>query len=102
MPPLLWPRYGLGKVLNNEDMQALSRRLHKDLLLLCSGEAAQNQELRSAKLYQQTYDAEDQAYLFYYSGINAATMAMPAGFLNACRINCLLSVQNQGWQTLSL
>ena len=68
-------RYGLDKVRCHEDIQGLGGRLEKDLFLASSGAGAQKHARRSAELYTKAY--EDTGG--YYSGINAATMAMLSG-----------------------
>lgn len=70
-----YARYGLDKVRQHEDIQGLGGRLQKDLFLAGSGAAAQKHARQSAVLYTKAY--EDTGG--YFSGINAATMAMLSG-----------------------
>lgn len=67
-------RYGLDKVRNHEDIMALGARLSKDLYLRSKGKAA----LQFAQDAAHKYEAAFQSTQGYYSGINAATMALMA------------------------
>ena len=67
-------RYGLDKVRNHEDIMALNGRLSKDLYLVTTGKSA----LSHAQNASEKYEAAFQDTQGYYSGINAATMALLA------------------------
>jgi|GEM_PF-2113380 len=67
-------RYGLDKIRHHEDIMALAGRLHKDLYLSSSGDYAQEHALNSSEKYETAYKDTGG----YYSGINAATMALVA------------------------
>lgn len=69
-----YTRYGLSTVTSHEDIMALNGRLSKDLYLRTTGETATAHAIESAKLYAAAFDSTKG----YYSGINAATMALMA------------------------
>ncbi|PHR93604.1 MAG: hypothetical protein COA69_02905 [Robiginitomaculum sp.] len=69
-----YERYGLDKIHHHEDVMALGGRLYKDLYLSHREKAAQAYAHQSAE----KYDAAFQETNGYYSGINAATMALMA------------------------
>ena len=69
-----YDRLGLGGVKDHEDIMSLGARLEKDLFLR-GGPAANDHASRSATLYEAAFDATGG----YYSGVNAATMALMAG-----------------------
>lgn len=69
-----YARYGLDEIRNHEDIMALGARLSKDLYLASSGKAA----LEHARDSAAKYEAAFQATKGFYSGINAATMALMA------------------------
>jgi len=68
-------RFGLQNVTDNEDMMALGARLAKDRFLQAIG----RDPLTHARLSACLYDKAFEATAGYYSGINAATMALMAG-----------------------
>lgn len=68
-------RFGLQNVTDNEDMMALGGRLAKDRFLQAIG----RDPIVHARLSAQLYDRAFAATGGYYSGINAATMALMAG-----------------------
>lgn len=68
-------RFGLQNVTDNEDMMALGGRLAKDRFLQAIGRDPIVHARLSAKLYDSAFAATGG----YYSGINAATMALMAG-----------------------
>jgi len=68
-------RFGLQNVTDNEDMMALGGRLAKDRFLQAIG----RDPMTYARLSAQLYDSAFAATGGYYSGINAATMALMAG-----------------------
>ncbi len=70
-----YKRYGLDKIRHHEDIMALFGRLFKDLYLSNSGDAAQDYALKSSEKYEAAYKDTGG----YYSGINAATMALVGG-----------------------
>lgn len=67
--------YGLSKVTHDEDIMALSARLSKDYYFKTSGKTATNHARDAAHKYDLAFKATGG----YYSGINAATMALAAG-----------------------
>ena len=69
-----YTRFGLAGVEGHEDIMSLGARLEKDLFLR-GGPHAGDHAARSAGLYDAAFDATGG----YYSGINAATMALMAG-----------------------
>lgn len=71
-----YKRFGLDKVLHNEDIACLHGRLYKDLFLSHSGDEA----LEFAALSAEKYELAFKETLGFYSGINAATMSLLAGF----------------------
>ena len=68
-------RFGLHKVTDNEDVMALGARLAKDRFLQAIGRDPVSHARLSAQLYDNAFAATGG----YYSGINAATMALMAG-----------------------
>lgn len=74
-----YARYGLDKVRGHEDIMALAGRLAKDQYLKRSGKDAAPYATLSTQKYAQAYDSTGG----YYSGINAATMALMAGAAEA-------------------
>lgn len=76
-------RFGLSDVRHHEDIMALGGRLSKDLYLRSDGQAA----LEHARNAAQKYEAAFKDSHGFYSGINAATMAlmanMPADIISA-------------------
>jgi len=80
-----YTRYGLDKIgaLSAgellEDIMALGGRLQKDLFLASSGAEAKEHALQSAERYETAFQKTDG----YYSGINAATMALISGMPEA-------------------
>lgn len=69
-----YARYGLDEVDNDEDIMALAGRLTKDFYSKTGGVEA----IQYAKHSAGKYDAAFQKTKGYYSGINAATMALMA------------------------
>ncbi|MDB2439260.1 TRAFs-binding domain-containing protein [Hellea sp.] len=69
-----YERYGLNAVSGHEDIMSLGGRLSKDLYLRTSDQTAVDHARSSA----QQYAAAFQDTKGYYSGINAATMALVA------------------------
>lgn len=69
-----YDNYQLSDVENDEDIMALGGRLSKDLYLRSQGKAA----LKHARDAANKYEAAFQTTHGYYSGINAATMALIA------------------------
>lgn len=70
-----YKRYGLDKVRHHEDIMALGGRLLKDMALARSGKDRQEYAHQSADKYEAAFrDTKG-----YYSGINAASMALVAG-----------------------
>ena len=67
-----YDRLGLDKIRNHEDVQALGARLLKDLYQRGAALYTLRYARKSAKKYQQAFD-DSQGY---YSGVNAATMAL--------------------------
>jgi len=67
-------RYDLDKVRQNEDIMSLAGRLSKDLYLQSSGKTALEHARDSALKYELAYKETKG----YYSGVNAATMALLA------------------------
>lgn len=67
-------RYGLSTVQNHEDIMALGARLFKDLYLQSSGKTALSNARKAADKYETAFETTRG----YYSGINAATMALMA------------------------
>lgn len=67
-------RYGLGSVRNHEDIMALGARLSKDLYLRSKGKQALTHAQDAAHKYEMAFQDTNG----YYSGINAATMALMA------------------------
>ena len=66
--------YGLADIRNHEDVMALGGRLSKDLYLRNKGKAALSHAQDAAHKYEAAFkDSQG-----YYSGINAATMALMA------------------------
>lgn len=71
-----YDRFGLAAVDDNEDYLSLGARLYKDLFLRADDEdGAQSYGLRSAALYETAFEKTGG----YYSGVNAATMALLTG-----------------------
>jgi len=71
-----YSRLDLDKIRNHEDIMALHGRLYKDLFLSQSGKEALESAQRSAEKYEAAFkDTQG-----FYSGINAATMSLLAGF----------------------
>lgn len=69
-----YKRYGLDTIRRHEDIMALGGRLSKDLYLTSSGDIALEHARNSAHKYEAAFkDTKG-----YYSGINAATMALIA------------------------
>jgi len=71
-----YTRHGLDKIRNHEDIMALHGRLYKDLFLSQSGKEA----LESAQFSAEKYELAFKDTQGFYSGINAATMSLLAGF----------------------
>lgn len=71
-----YKRLGLDIVRHHEDIMALHGRLYKDVYLSKSGGAARE----AARLSAEKYEAAFQDTNGFYSGINAATMSLLAGF----------------------
>ena len=69
-----YDKYRLSDLENHEDIMALGGRLSKDLYLRSQGKAA----LKHARDAADKYEAAFQTTQGYYSGINAATMALIA------------------------
>jgi len=69
-------RLGLSNIRDNEDIMALHGRLYKDIFLSQSGDEA----LESARLSTEKYEDAFKDTQGFYSGINAATMSLLAGF----------------------
>ena len=69
-----YQQYGLDEVFDDEDVMALGGRLSKDQFLTSSGAVA----LRYAKESAEKYETTFQHTQGFYSGINAATMALVA------------------------
>ena len=68
-------RYELDKIRHHEDIMSLGGRLSKDLYLSSSGKNALKHARESAEKYERAFkDTQG-----FYSGINAATMALLAG-----------------------
>ncbi|WP_017932546.1 TRAFs-binding domain-containing protein [Robiginitomaculum antarcticum] len=67
-------RYGLDRIRHHEDIMALGGRLSKDLYLESTGKTA----LEHARDSADKYEAAFKDTKGYYSGINAATMALMA------------------------
>jgi tetratricopeptide (TPR) repeat protein len=84
-------RYGLDQVRSHEDIMALDGRLSKDLHLVTTGKTALNHARDAAEKYEAAF----QDTRGYYSGVNAATMAllanMPWDIIKA-RINIILDI----------
>jgi len=69
-------RHGLDKIRSDEDIMALYGRLYKDLFLSQSGKEAKHSAQFSAEKYETAFkDTQG-----FYSGINAASMSLMAGF----------------------
>lgn len=89
-----YARYGLGEIRNHEDIMALGGRLSKDLYLANSGKVA----LEHARDSAAKYEAAFQATKGFYSGVNAATMALMAGMpdeMIAARVDAILALLPQ-------
>ncbi len=71
-----YTRLGLDKVRDDEDIMALHGRLYKDLSLSQSGKEA----IETARLSAQKYEEAFKVTQGFYSGINASTMSLLAGF----------------------
>jgi len=69
-------RHGLDKIRSNEDIMALHGRLYKDLFLSQSGKEAKH----SAQLSAEKYEIAFKDTQGFYSGINAASMSLMAGY----------------------
>jgi len=69
-----YKKYGLNDVRNNEDIMALGARLSKDLYLRSKGKEALSHAQDAAHKYEDAFKSTQG----YYSGINAATMALMA------------------------
>ena len=69
-------RHGLDKIRNHEDIMALHGRLYKDLFLSQTGKTS----LDSARSSAEKYEAAFKDTGGFYSGINAATMSLLAGY----------------------
>jgi len=69
-------RLGFDKIRHHEDIMSLHGRLYKDIYLSQSHKAAQE----AARLSAEKYEAAFQDTKGFYSGINAATMSLLAGF----------------------
>lgn len=67
-----YKRYALNNVRQHEDIMALGGRLSKDLYLRSSGKKALDYARDSAHQYEAAF----QDTKGYYSGVNAATMAL--------------------------
>ncbi len=74
-----YKRYGLDKVKNHEEIMALGGRLSKDQYLRRSGKAALNHARDAAHKYETAFQATGG----YFSGVNAATMALMADMPDA-------------------
>jgi class 3 adenylate cyclase len=72
--------WGLGEV-GTEDVLALEARIAKDVALAASGEERRLLALRSAALYAKAFDATGG----YYPAINAATLMLVGGNVEASR-----------------
>lgn len=70
-----YERYGLDKVRYHEDIMALGGRLLKDLALASTGKDRIDYARQSADKYEAAFKDSNG----YYSGINAASMALVAG-----------------------
>ena len=70
-----YKRYELDKIRHHEDIMSLGGRLSKDLYLSSSGKIALGHARESSEKYEQAFN-DTQGF---YSGINAATMALLAG-----------------------
>lgn len=89
-----YKRYGLNKVRHHEDIMALGGRLHKDLYMTSSGATA----LQHAKDSAAQYEAAFQDSQGYYSGVNAATMALLADmpdYIVRERVSAILNILPQ-------
>lgn len=69
-------RLGLDNIRNHEDIMSLHGRLYKDAYLSESGSQARKAARNSAEKYEAAF----QDTRGFYSGINAATMSLLAGF----------------------
>ena len=69
-----YDRYGLNSVRHHEDIMSLDARLSKDLYLASSGKEALEHARDAAHKYEAAYKDSHG----FYSGINAATMALVA------------------------
>lgn len=69
-------RLSLDKIRHHEDIMSLHGRLYKDIYLSQSHKPAQE----AARLSAEKYEAAFQDTKGFYSGINAATMSLLAGF----------------------
>lgn len=69
-----YKRHGLDTIRRHEDIMALGGRLSKDLYLTSSGDIALEHARNSAHKYEAAFNDTKG----YYSGVNAATMALMA------------------------
>ena len=67
-------RYGLAAIRNHEDIMALGARLSKDLYLYSEGKTALEHARDAAHKYEKAFKDTNG----FYSGVNAATMALMA------------------------
>jgi len=93
-----YERLGLHRIRHDEDIMALGARLSKDLYLVTAGKIA----LEHARDSAAKYEAAFQDTGGYYSGINAATMALMADMPSNIILDRVLKILEQLPETENL